>query len=110
MRAPRWRHTSPRPRKVLHAKSVAIAVAALLLAGGTVLAATRDASAALGFEVQSLDGRGNNRANPDRGKAGTQDSRGAPARYADGRSAPVTGTNSRRISNRAFHYLAANIF
>src|SRR5256885_605118 len=110
MRAPRWRHPSPRPRKVLHAKSVAIAVAALLGAGGTVLAAPREASAALGFEVQSLDGSGNNNAHPDWGKVGTPYRRLAPARYADGRGTPVSGPNSRMVSNRVFQDLGQNIF
>jgi hypothetical protein len=72
--------------------------------------ATRDASAALGFEVQSLDGSRNNVANPTWGKVGTQYSRVAPARYADGRGAPVTGPNSRFISNRVFQDLGQNIF
>src|SRR2546421_4305489 len=99
MRAPRWRHTSPRPRKVLHAKSVAIAVAALLAAGGAVLAATPDASAALGFEVQSLDGSGDNNAHPHWGKVGTPYTRGAAPPDAHGRGAPGRGPDNREGSN-----------
>jgi hypothetical protein len=110
MRARRWRLASSRSRKALRAKSVVIAVAALLLAGGTVLTATRNASAALGFEVQSLDGSGNNKAHPEFGKAGQPYPRVAAARYADGRSQPVSGPNSRFISNRVFQDLGQNIF
>jgi hypothetical protein len=110
MRARRWRQASSRSRKPLRAKSVVIAVAALLLAGGTVLAATRNASAALGFEVQSLDGSGNNKAHPEWGKAGQPYPRVTAARYADGRSQPVSGPNARFISNRVFQDLGQNVF
>jgi hypothetical protein len=110
MRALRWRQAASHSRKVLRAKSVVIAVATLLLAGGAVMAATRDASAALGFEVQSLDGSGNNKAHPEWGKAGQPYPRVAAARYADGRSQPVSGPNSRFISNRVFQDLGQNIF
>jgi hypothetical protein len=65
---------------------------------------------AVPFEVQSLDGSGNNRANPTWGQANTPYARVAPARYADGRSQPVAGPNSRAVSNRVFNDANQNIF
>jgi hypothetical protein len=65
---------------------------------------------AVPFEVQSLDGSGNNAANPTWGQTNTPYSRVAPARYADGRSQPVAGPNSRYLSNRLFNDVAQNIF
>lgn len=68
------------------------------------------ASAAVPFEIQSLDGSGNNIANPTWGQSGQPYARVAPARYADGRSAPFSGPNSRLISNRMFNDINQNIF
>jgi hypothetical protein len=62
------------------------------------------------FEVQSLDGRGNNRAHPEWGMAGTPYLRLAPAHYADGVGAPVTGPNARRVSNRVFNDTGQDLF
>ncbi len=62
------------------------------------------------FEIQSLDGSGNNTANPDWGRAGTVEPRIAPARYADGHSALVSGPNPRYISNRIMNDVSQNIF
>ncbi|MEV4313502.1 peroxidase family protein [Actinocrispum sp. NPDC049592] len=77
---------------------VVLAVAELAAAG------TADAAGAgPWFEVQSLDGSGNNRAHPDWGKAGTGYSRVAPARYADGLGVAVSGPNPRYVSNRVFN-------
>jgi hypothetical protein len=78
---------------------VVVLVAAELLVGGT-------ASASPGgpwFEVQSLDGTGNNRSHPKWGVAGAPYLRLAPARYVDGVGQPVNGPNSRYISNRVFN-------
>jgi len=75
-----------------------------------MLVAAPAADAALGFEVQSLDGTGNNVANPTWGKAGTNYTRVAPARYADGLSQPVAGPNSRFISNRVINDVHQNVF
>jgi hypothetical protein len=74
-----------------------LAVATVVATG---LSAPLPALAAEPFEIQSLDGSGNNLANPTWGQGGRPCSRVAPARYADGRSAPVTGPNSRAVSNR----------
>jgi hypothetical protein len=62
------------------------------------------------FEVQSLDGSGNNRAHPDWGRAGTSYLRVAPANYADGVGEPVAGPNARYISNRVFNDVEQNLF
>jgi hypothetical protein len=78
---------------------VVVLIAAELLAAGTAEAST----GAPGFEVQSLDGSGNNRGHPDWGQAGTGYSRVAPARYVDGLGIPVAGPNPRYISNRVFN-------
>jgi hypothetical protein len=62
------------------------------------------------FEVQSLDGSGNNPTHPDWGRAGGAYVRVAPARYADGRSAQVAGPDPRRLSNRVFNDVHQNVF
>jgi hypothetical protein len=68
------------------------------------------AQAAVPFPIQSLDGSGNNVANPSWGRAGTNYSRVAAARYADGRGQPVAGPNSRYVSNRTFNDDNQNLF
>jgi Animal haem peroxidase/Cellulose binding domain len=87
---------------------VALLVAAVTVVAGS--AATQPARAALGFEVENLDGSGNNQAHPEWGQAGRPYARVAPARYADGRSQPVAGPNTRFISNREFNDISQNIF
>ena len=62
------------------------------------------------YEIQSLDGSGNNPRRPERGKAGTNYSRVAPASYADGLSEPGAGPNSRYVSNRIFNDTHQNLF
>lgn len=105
-----------RRKRVLH-----VAFATLLVAGVTASAtpavATPDSGAQtsadlfLGlFEVQSLDGGGNNPFFPSWGRAGTNYSRVAAARYADGRSQPVAGPNSRYVSNRVHNDVHQNLF
>jgi hypothetical protein len=69
-----------------------------------------DAHAAVPFAVQSLDGSGNNVANPTWGQVGSAYSRVAAANYADGHSQPVAGPNSRLVSNRIFNDDFQNIF
>src|SRR5262249_16504742 len=51
-------------------------------------------------EAESLDGSGNNVANPSWGQAGRPYSRVGTAHYADGISQPMSGPNARYISNR----------
>ena len=86
----------------------ATAVALVLCVGGTLV--SPGASAQLSQQTQSLDGAGNNRNRPDWGRAGTAYSRVAAARYADGRSQPVSGPNSRFVSNRIFNDVNQNLF
>jgi hypothetical protein len=71
---------------------------------------THTASAAVPFEIQSLDGRGNNVANPTWGQAGTNYSRQTPTRYADGLGTQIAGPNTRYISNRIFNDRHQNLF
>jgi hypothetical protein len=78
--------------------------------GFASLAGQAPAQAAVPFPIQSLDGGGNNVANPSWGRAGTNYSRVAAARYADGRSQPVAGPNSRYVSNRVFNDTNQNLF
>ena len=70
-----------------------------VVAGG-ILAVAPTASAAVSFQVESLDGSGNNVNNPTWGQAGKPYARVGTAHYADGISVPVSGPNARLISNR----------
>jgi hypothetical protein len=83
-------------------------VALVLCLGATLV--SPGAGAQLSQNTQALDGRGNNQNNPDWGRAGTPYTRFAPARYADGKSQPVAGPNSRLVSNRIFNDANQNIF
>lgn len=74
------------------------------------LLTTGTASGRPGFEVQSLDGWGNNRAHPEWGLTGTPYLRVAPAGYADGVGAPAAGPNTRYLSNRVFNDIEQNLF
>jgi hypothetical protein len=58
----------------------------------------------------SLDGSGNNRRNPQWGQVGTNYTRLGPARYADGVGEPVSGPNSRYVSNRVYNDVHQNLF
>ncbi|MBT2232160.1 peroxidase family protein [Nonomuraea sp. NEAU-A123] len=98
------RHAHSATRRAL----LSVACATLLVLSGVINAT--EADAAVPFEVQRLDGTGNNVANPAWGKAGTAYSRVGPTRYADGVSAPRTGPNTRFISNRVFNDVNQNIF
>jgi len=62
------------------------------------------------WEVQSLSGHNNNEFVPNAGQAGINYLRIGNARYADGRSAPVTGPNARLVSNRIFNDTNVNVF
>lgn len=76
----------------------------------TSLAAASPASAAVPFEIQTLNGSGNNVANPTWGQGGTNYLRVGPTRYADGRGTEVAGPNSRAVSNRMFNDANQNVF
>jgi hypothetical protein len=95
-------HT-PRRRVPLALSLTTVVVVATGLSGAP-------AQAAVPFEIQSLDGSGNNVANPTWGQGGRPYARVAAARYADGRGAPVSGPNSRMVSNRIFNDINQNIF
>lgn len=96
-----------------HRRVLLATVATAVVAAGTTVAghATADTGIqAVPFEVQSLDGRGNNAANPTWGQSGRPYARVAATRYADGRSQPVTGPNSRLVSNRLHNDVHQNVF
>jgi hypothetical protein len=90
---------------------LSIASAALVMIGGSALSAgPATAEEVLGFEIQSLDGSGNNLDNPQWGQAGTNSSRVRGARYSDNRGGMIRGPNVRRISNRIFNDSNQNLF
>jgi hypothetical protein len=88
----------------------------IILAALTIAAAAQWGSpvtagpSAVPFEIQSLNGSGNNQARPSWGMAGTNYSRVAQASYADGASEPVDGPNARYVSNRVFNDIHQNLF
>jgi hypothetical protein len=98
----------PLPRSIVGRPLRLVAVSALIVASGMVVAGP--ANAAIGFEVPSLDGSGNNVAHPDWGRVGTNYSRVVPARYADGVGSQVPAPNPRYISNRIFNDGHQNLF
>jgi len=97
-------------RQCLRLRSPFIAAAAVAVLAGALTVDGPSAQAAVGFPIESLDGSGNNVANPTWGQAGTPYTRFLPARYADGRSQPVAGPNTRLVSNRVFNDKFQNIF
>lgn len=62
------------------------------------------------FEVRSLDGRGNNRANPAWGAATLPYRRVSPAAYADATGSMPGGPRPRYVSNRVFNDTSQNLF
>jgi hypothetical protein len=62
------------------------------------------------WEVQSLSGVNNNPFSPNAGRAGSNYIRVTNSQYADGRSQPRSGPNSRLISNRVFNDVHQNVF
>jgi hypothetical protein len=85
---------------------VALAIAALALAGGAGAAGPPQQQP----EVRSLDGSGNNVRNPTWGQTFTQYLRVTDPNYADGVSQPVSGPSARYISNRIFNDEGQNLF
>ena len=86
-------------RKTWLTRVLPVTAVAAVIAGGFIAIAPT-ASAAVSFQVESLDGSGNNVNNPNWGKAGLPYLRVGTAHYADGISTPVSGPNARFISNR----------
>ena len=105
-----WTRRHPRASRFPGRKWLSSAVVVALTVASTIIATASNASAAVGFEVQSLDGGGNNQAHPNWGKVGQLYPRVAAANYADGRSAPVAGPNTRAVSNRVIQDVGQNIF
>jgi hypothetical protein len=91
-------------------RRLAAAAAAGALVAGALIAIAPTAQAAVPFPVASLNGSGNNVANPTWGQGGTAYTRIAPARYADGLSQQVAGPNSRYVSNRIHNDSNQNLF
>ena len=60
--------------------------------------------------IRTLDGSENNRRHPAWGRVGTQYTRVARPRYADGLGAMVGGPSPRYVSNRVFNDLGQNLF
>jgi len=88
-----------------------LGLTALLVAGAaTAAAAGTGTNAVIVLEVQSLSGSNNNRTNTTWGQLGRPYSRVGAPNYADGRSTPVGGPNSRYVSNREFNDVNQNIF
>jgi len=87
-----------------------VALAALATVAAFLVVPQPHAQAAVPFPVESLDGSGNNTANPTWGQSNRPYLRVAPTAYADGVGAPATGPNTRMISNRIFNDKAQNIF
>jgi len=106
MTHPSTLHT--RRRRPIYATLIAATAAVTVI--GSLTLNPHSASAAVSFEVETLNGAGNNAAHPTWGMAGTPYTRVGAARYADGLSQPVAGPNSRFISNRVFNDVNQNVF
>src|SRR4029077_13173529 len=96
-------------RKIWLTRALPVAAAAAL-ATGALIAIAPSASAAVSFQVESLDGSANNVNNPNWGKAGLPYARVGPAKYTDGISQPFGGPNPRQISNRIFNDRNVDVF
>jgi hypothetical protein len=60
--------------------------------------------------VRTLDGSCNNLAHPTWGRTNTQYIRVAPPNYADGVARPISGPETRNVSNRLFNDRSQNLF
>ena len=106
-----------RRRHIVAAGLVLTVVSGLLIANvvnaGQLLAYVRHGDSdnrSPRFEVESLDGRGNNIAHPSWGQANQPYSRVGSAHYADGVGTPISGPNARAISNRIIDDGNQNVF
>jgi hypothetical protein len=102
-----------RRRRRLTAALAALTVVGALGIAGSASAedgGTSDAPILGVWEVQSLNGVNNNPFSPSAGRAGASYLRIGSARYADGRSTPVSGPNVRNVSNRIFNDSNVNVF
>src|SRR5512138_1021051 len=87
-----------------------LAAAVAVVTAGTVFAVIPSASASVPFAVESLDGSGNNVANPAFGQSNRPYSRVGSAHYADGIGSPQAGPNARAASNRIIQDTHQNVF
>jgi len=102
-----------RRRRLTAALAALVVVGALGISSGSASAedgGTSDAPIVGIWEVQSLNGINNNPFSPTAGRAGANYLRIGSARYADGRSTPVSGPNVRNVSNRIFNDTNVNVF
>jgi hypothetical protein len=88
---------------------VVLVLGLVAAAVGTVVAVAPTAEAREPFQVESLDGTGNNLSHPLWGRAGSPYARVGPARYADGVGRPMDGPNARVVSNRIFNDTQLNV-
>jgi len=98
------------PRRHRVRRTLAAVAVAGLSAATVVVSNAPAAQAALPFEVENLNGSGNNVAHPTWGQAGQPYLRVGAARYGDGIGTEVGGPNSRFISNRVFSDHHQNVF
>ncbi len=98
-----------RPWLTLTMTTALAATMAATMGGAAAVAATAP-NPAMSFEVQSLDGSGNNVAHPTWGQVGHPYSRVTAARYGDGKGTQASGPNVRYISHRVFNDVNQNIF
>jgi peroxidase len=84
--------------------------ALVALATGAVIIVAPTAQASIPFDIESLDGSGNNVAHPSWGQAGLPYARVGSAHYADGVGRPIAGPNTRMISNRVVNDMSQNVF
>jgi len=113
--APKASRSRRRRRGGIAAASVVLAVTAgfavaNITNAGDLLANSRRTDFTRSFPIESLDGRGNNVANPSWGQSNRPYSRVGAAHYADGIGAPVAGPNARAASNRIISDDRTNVF
>src|SRR6516225_8283477 len=100
----------PRKRSWLRRWRYPLIGGAALLAVSGVVAIAPNAQASVPFQIQSLDGSGNNVNHPTWGEAGQPYPRQGTAHYADGIGQPETGPSPRLISNRVMQDNQLDIF
>ncbi|GIH10228.1 hypothetical protein Rhe02_82950 [Rhizocola hellebori] len=107
------KHRSIDPIQAAQPKRLTRKVLIGIVAAATVAAtvsAMPAAQAAVPFPVASLDGGGNNVANPTWGQSNRPYPRVAPVAYGDNVGSPQTGPNARYVSNRIFGDTNQNVF
>ncbi len=100
----------PRVRRLAWACALLALGVSAAVAGAAVNDTVPGNTAFATFEARSLDGSGNNKANPQWGAVGQEYLRVGRAHYADGVGAQLNGVNARFISNRIFNDAGQNLF